>query len=291
MVILYVVLSLALVYVALSLAATWLVQNFPRNAVDDQPDWGTVLDARIPAVDGGTLEVWRIEPEKPSRGVVVIAHGWGRNRGRMLHRARIFGQLGFTTVVHSARDHGASSRCRNMNAVRFAEDIEAVLAWVREPVMLYGHSAGSAGAALVASRHPATVQVLFLEASYAYTREALLSLYHWVHPLFGLFFARAILFWMERFYRPGIDSVSPARLAPKLVMPVMLIHGEADRRFPVAFAHRLKASFAHPRVELYVAPGANHSDSSRTSGYRPAIEGFLARHAPQAAVDGRNGDP
>ena len=93
-----------------------------------------------------TLDVWRIEPEGESRGIVVLAHGWSRNRDRMVPRARMFARMGFTTVIHSARDHGNSSRKRSMNAVKFAEDIEAVLQWVGEPVILYCHSAGSAGA-------------------------------------------------------------------------------------------------------------------------------------------------
>jgi fermentation-respiration switch protein FrsA (DUF1100 family) len=61
-------------------------------------------------------------------------------------------------------------------------------------------------------------------------------------------------------------------------MPVMLIHGENDRRFPLAFALELKRSFAPEQVALYVAQGAGHSDSSRTPGYTAAIKSFLDRH-------------
>jgi len=45
-----------------------------------------------------------------------------------------------------------------------------------------------------------------------------------------------ILFWMNLFYRNQPNSVSPARLAPGINVPVMLIHGAKDRRFPLAFA-------------------------------------------------------
>ena len=143
---LFLLLGLVLFYLLLTLFLTYLVQQIPRNPVEDPPDWGTILDTTIPALDGRSLEVWRIEPNVESRGIVVFAHGWGRNRDRMVGRARMFAQWGFTTVIHSARDHGNSSPKRFMNAARFAEDIEAVLEWVSEPVILYGHSAGSAGA-------------------------------------------------------------------------------------------------------------------------------------------------
>jgi predicted alpha/beta hydrolase len=126
--------GLIVFYLLFTLLLSFIVQRIPRSPIIDEPDWGRVIDARIPAVDGGSLEVWRVEPEGASRGIVVFAHGWGRNRDRMVHRARLFADLGFTTVMHSARDHGGSSKLRLVNAVKFAEDIEAVLKWVSEPV-------------------------------------------------------------------------------------------------------------------------------------------------------------
>ncbi len=277
--ILYIACGILLLYLLFTLFLTYLVQQIPRHSVEDKPDWGKILDTRIPAVDGGFLEVWRIEPDRPSsRGTVVFAHGWGRNRDRMVARARYFGRWGFTTVIHSARDHGQSSPRRFMNAMKFCEDIEAVLTWIDGPVILYGHSAGSAGAIIAAERNPDRIQLLFLEACYADTKEALLSLYRWVNPFFGVIFGPMILFWMNLFYRNRLSAVSPARLAPLLKMQVMIIHGEKDRRFPLQFARKLKNSFPSGQVNLYVAPGVGHSDSSKTPGYEPAVKKFLDRY-------------
>ena len=276
--VLYVIIALIVVYLLFTLVCTYLVQQLPRKPVSDPPDWGVVADTRIPAVKGGFLEVWRIEPAGRSKGLVVFAHGWGRNRDRMVSRARIFGKWGYTTVIHSARDHGNSSRRRFMNGYKFAEDIEAVIKWLGEPVILYGHSAGSAGAIIAASHMPEKIRVLFLEASYAYTEEALLSLYRWFNVFFGYFLGPMILVWMNLFYGNKLDSVSPARLASTIHMPVMLIHGEKDKRFPLDFALKLKHSFAPGQADLYVAERAGHSDSSNTPGYAPAVKSFLDRH-------------
>jgi hypothetical protein len=153
MILIYIVIGGCIIYLLLTLYFTYLVHQLPRKPVRDIPDWGKLIDTRIPAIDGGSLELWRVEAEGRSRGIVVLAHGWSRNRDRMVSRARIFGKMGFTTVMHSARDHGNSSPYRFMNAPRFAEDIEAVLNWVNEPVLLYGHSAGAAAAVIVANRN------------------------------------------------------------------------------------------------------------------------------------------
>ena len=96
-----IIIAILVVYLTLSLFFAYLVHQIPRAPVKEIPDWGQITDSMIPAVDGGELEVWRIEPEGDSRGVVMLAHGWGRNRDRMVNRARIFGSMGFTTVIHS----------------------------------------------------------------------------------------------------------------------------------------------------------------------------------------------
>jgi pimeloyl-ACP methyl ester carboxylesterase len=270
-------------YLVLTLIMTYLVHQLPRTPVKDPPDWGRVTDTRIPSVDGGSLEVWRVEPDGPSRGVVLLAHGWSRNRDRMVHRARIFGKMGFTTVMHSARDHGKSSPHRFMNAFRFAEDIETVMKWIGKPVLLYGHSAGAAGAVIAAGNHPHRVKLLFLEGCYSRTKPALRSLYRNYNQIFGFLFAPAVVGWMDLFYRFRMDKVSPIRLAPNIDLPVLIIHGENDAAFPLSEARRLRDSFPPGRAEFFVGTGADHSGSSLTPQYPSAIRAFVDRHLPPTA--------
>jgi pimeloyl-ACP methyl ester carboxylesterase len=269
-------------YLLLTLYFTYLVHQIPREPVHEIPDWGKVSDTRIPAKNGGSLEVWRVEPKGRSRGTVVVAHGWSRNRDRMVGRARIFGKMGFTTVIHSARDHGNSSPHRFMNAPRFAEDIESVLQWVNESVLLYGHSAGAAAAVIVANRNPNSIKLLFLEGCYAKTKEALLSLYRSYNRLFGILFAPMVVLWMEVFYKNGLDSISPVNLAPSIDLPVMIIHGEKDQSFPLNHAWMLRDSFPAGRAELFIARNSDHSSSSLNPEYPGAIQAFVGRHLPQS---------
>ena len=265
-------------YLILTLFLTYLLHQIPRRPVQDRPDWGRVKDVRIPAVDGGLLEAWVVEPDIPSRGTVLLAHGWSRNRDRMTGRARIFSSLGFKTVFHSARDHGNSTPNRAMNAFRFAEDIEAVLNWLDEPVLLYGHSAGAAGAILAASRQPDRIRLLFLEGCYARTREGLRGLYRSVNLFFGLVFGPMIVLWMDIYYRFQMDAISPERLAQSIHVPVLLIHGEKDRSFPLHHAWRLRDAFPEGGAELFVAKGSNHSNSSLDPLYPKAMASFVSRH-------------
>jgi len=277
----------ATAYLGLSLAMTYGVHRVPRRPVHEPPDWGRVTDTRIPAAGGGSLEVWRVEPDGPSRGTVLLAHGWSRNRDRMVGRARLFGSLGYTTLLHSARDHGGSSPYRFMNAFRFAEDIEAVMAWAGGPVILYGHSAGAAGAIIAAHRNPGAVRLLFLEGCYERTRKALVRLYGQHIPVAGKALAPAVVTWMHLFYLGGMDRVDPVRLAPDLDLPVLLIQGERDAAFPVSCIRELRDAFPAGRAELFVARGSDHSSSSLTPEYPVAIRAFLERHEGGEGGGGR----
>ena len=269
--------GVAAAYLLASVYLTYLLHRIPRRPVREFPKWGRVTDTRIATADNGEIEVWRIEPGGKSRGIVVLAHGWGRNRDRMVPRARIFGNLGFTTVIHSARDHGNSSPKAFMNAFRFAEDIEAVLQWINEPVVLYGHSIGAAGAILAAHRNRDQIKLLFLEGCYARSKGALRNLYCAYNRVFGLFFAYTVVFFMDILYGFKMDSISPVRLAPEIEADVLIIHGEKDQNFPVENACRLKDAFPSGKAEIFIAKGADHSSSSLAPGYREAIESFVER--------------
>ena len=268
------------IYLIICLFLVYLVHRIPREPVEEAPDWGDVVDTKIPASDGGFLEVWKIKPVEKSRGVVMLAHGWSRNRDRMIGRARLFGKMGFTTVIHSARDHGRSSKFRFMNAFRFAQDIESVLAWVKEPVLLYGHSAGAAGAVIAAAANKEKIRALFLEGCYAYTKKSLRSLYRSYNLFFGIVFAPTVVFMMDIFYGFRLDKVSPARLAPGIDIPVLVIHGENDESFPVEYAKILTTSFPVGGAELFVSKGADHSGSSLGAGYEEALKSFVERNFP-----------
>ena len=87
-----------------------------------------------------------------------------------------------------------------------------------------------------------------------------------------------ILWWMDLFYLNRLDDYDPVEIASTVTMPVMIIHGENDRRFPLDFALKLKAGFAPGKAEIYIARGAGHSDSSLASGYKEVVKSFLDRH-------------
>ena len=90
--------------------------------------------------------------------------------------------------------------------MKFCEDIEAVLTWVNEPAILCAHSAGTGGAIIAADGNPDQIKRLFLEACCADTKEALLILYRWINPFFGIVFGPMRLYRIDNYERGAMPA-------------------------------------------------------------------------------------
>jgi len=56
-----------------------------------------------------------------------------------------------------------------------------------------------------------------------------------------------------------VDAVSPRVLAPRIRVPVLLIHGEADRQTAASHSRRIYEVLGGPR-RLLIVPAAGHND-------------------------------
>jgi pimeloyl-ACP methyl ester carboxylesterase len=74
-------------------------------------------------------------------------------------------------------------------------------------------------------------------------------------------------------------ATEPIRIAALLEgMPVLLIHGAADRTIPAADGRRLAAAIG-PRAEHWIVPNATHSaaHTADPAAYEERVGGFLRR--------------
>jgi pimeloyl-ACP methyl ester carboxylesterase len=78
------------------------------------------------------------------------------------------------------------------------------------------------------------------------------------------------------------EEASPVALAPRIRVPVLLLHGAHDRETPPSHSARVLASLGGPH-ELVVLPGVGHDEIlGREEAWR-AIDAFLAVVAPRAS--------
>ena len=89
------------------------------------------------------------------------------------------------------------------------------------------------------------------------------------------------LLYVRLRYGLPLGAASPADGLRRSNVPVLLIHGTADRNIPPAHSERLLA-LHRPRVELWRAPGAGHVSALSTNpdDFRVRILGwFQVRNA------------
>ncbi|MFQ5980166.1 MAG: alpha/beta hydrolase family protein [Candidatus Heimdallarchaeota archaeon] len=277
-------LALLLAYFAISIIIVLILAKYPRSSVEDPPDWGSTKEYRIPTVNGKMLECWVVYPkimknyetinEKLKKSpCIILLHGWGRNWGRMVSRARIYGQKGYITILLSARDHGRSDKERlGMNILRFSQDLEATLNWWGKPAILTGHSIGGGAALLVAARNSLVRAVIAEAAPYAIPQ----TLKHIYWPA---------LKWLTHFFLPGINAYnkiryrkftiadfSPLDAASKIRAPTLLIHGKNDDILPYEDSVQLGRKLD---CQVWIPENTTHYNIEEHPDYASRIYSFL----------------
>lgn len=266
-------------YFIITLGITQILANLPRRPVDGFPDWGTTEDCRIPTVNGKTIEAWVVYPNISNKNsnkkpAVILIHGWGRNRARMISRARIYGKEGFITILISVRDHGNSDReLTGMSILRFSEDIEACVEWWGKPVMLNGHSIGAGAALLVAAKNPLVKAVIAEATPYAFP-----------HSLKYVY--RPVLKWLTPFFLPGITILtlfkfrkyskrdfSPLDAASQISVPTLLIHGRDDAILPSKYIPLLQKEIAN--CAMWIPEKTDHHNIEEHPDYENRVIEFI----------------
>ncbi|HOI67151.1 MAG TPA: alpha/beta fold hydrolase, partial [Thiomonas arsenitoxydans] len=210
---------------------------------------------------------------------LVVMHGWGGNAANFLPVARHLQQAGYSLLLLDARCHGESDDDSFASLPRFAEDIEAGMAWLvgiagieRDALAVIGHSVGGGAALLVASRrreirgvislsafaHPAAMMRRWLDAKH---------IPYW--PL-GAY----VLRYVQRVIGYRFDDIAPIHTIARVRCPVLLVHGRDDAMVPLAEARAIRAAAGHADVDLLELVG-NHEEFGDVDGHVPKLLGFL----------------
>ena len=232
----------------------------------------TRADGTFAGQGGVAIRWWRVAPDAPPRGVVVVCHGYGEHSARHLVFARHLASRGIAAVGFDHRGHGESGgprgHCRDVaeyvGDVRTVVDLAAAW-WPEVPRVLFGHSMGGLIAFLYLLDHAETVRAGVLTGPAFRIPDgqpmALLRLL----VVIGRFLPRLA----------GNSHLDPAKLSrdPAVVAAYRqdpLVHSRASAGFIRAFDHaqrRALADAATCRVPLLVlqgdADGLVHPDGTR----------------------------
>ncbi len=206
---------------------------------------------------------------------VVLLHSWGRNSGRMVTRASVYWELGFSLIFLDARSHGESEYSWPSNGFTFGEDAIRVAEkeGIRNPIV-HGLSAGAIAAVVFAKHRQVRALVL----------EALVSDYEtMVYDTMRFFHLPRFLFgWVARLLlnqNLPFDFYEPKKVLPSLDSPIFLIHGENDRWFLPNHHYEInKRALKGKDAEFWLVPGSKHSKMAQHPEYEQKLLSFLVRN-------------
>lgn len=228
--------------------------------------------------DRGAIRGWFLRAGREPRVTVVLAHGWQSHAGDMLAWAAPIVRAGYHVIVYDTLGHGESDPSEYTSIRHFLEDLRAVIAFVQRfpdthpGIVLMGHSMGGAAALLAAIDTPGVRAVIAAAAPtdpLEITRE-------WIDArgLPGpLLVALMRPFWVP-IVKASYPDLQPIRKITSIAVPILLIHGTADRQVPVHHAHRLAE--ANPKARIEVLEGADHISLPRHERYGEVIASFLS---------------
>ena len=249
---------------------------------------GQPAGTALTAADGTQLAGWYIPaaaPIGPGGATVVIVHGFGSNKSRMLPFAAVFHDA-YNVVLFDQRNHGQSGGTETTLGVLERQDLQAVVAWLRathnpSAVVVFGSSMGAATALGAIVDGMAVNAVILDSAPASLAAAAQHRIENMGYPL-ALPVSWAIL--LGTLFRTGLDvTAADPELSIKSLghLPVLILQGGADTAIEADSAERLSAAATRfgATAEVQVCPDATHSELITTCAddYSAWVLGFLAR--------------
>jgi pimeloyl-ACP methyl ester carboxylesterase len=220
--------------------------NAPMGCVDASFDGAGVV-----------LRGWRCVTDRPRRGTVIYLHGVADTRASGRGIAERFMARGFDVIAYDGRAHGESQGDTCTYGFFEKEDLRRVIDTIGAgPIVLLGTSLGAAVALQEAAIDDRITTIVAAE-----TFSDLRTVAAERAPFF---FSRGTIdrafVVAERDGHFTADDVSPLRAAPSITIPVLLIHGGADKDTPPAHSERVYAALAGKK-RILIVPGAHHNQS------------------------------
>jgi alpha-beta hydrolase superfamily lysophospholipase len=270
-------------------SAAWIFARLwarPRRSLSRR----SLSEAGLPGEDltfesqGKSLSAWFVPA--PARHdtppAVVLVHGWSSQSGQMLPLATSLHDAGLAVLGFDARGHGRSPADGPITLAKFVQDIQAALDYLESRpdidtgrLGVVGHSFGAASAILAAARDRRIGAVVSLSAfsdPVEVTRRTLRAL-HLPRGPFLKQVIRVLTGWM------GGDpsAIVPIEQISRIRVPILLAHGNADRRVPAGELARLVRAAGPSKVRTLRVHGAGHRSLLRAPEVSRTLTEFFVQ--------------
>ncbi|CAH0419413.1 alpha/beta hydrolase [Periweissella ghanensis] len=237
---------------------------------------------------GLKLDAWYVANPIKTNKTVVIAHGFAGDKSQMAMYGQMFLNLGYNVLLPDDRAAGKSEG----NLIGFGwTDRKDYVRWINQIVQknpqaeiaMFGVSMGGATTMMTAGEKlPGNVKVFIEDCGYdtvknEITYEAQARYGIPAIPRFPLVDIVSGISKIRAGYSYG--EASSIKQLHKNHLPMMFIHGGADKFVPTAMVYKNYAATQGPK-ELWVLPGVAHAMSFQNNPvmYASKVQSFLDRY-------------
>jgi len=230
-------------------------------------------DVYFETIDKLRLHGWWLPTEKPL-GTVLFLHGNAENISTHIASVAWLPAAGFNVFLFDYRGYGLSQGNPSFKGLH--QDVEAALATVKQRkdvspnIVLFGQSLGASIAvtSLADSKYRDSVSALIIDSAFAgfrqIAREKLSDV--WITWPFQW----PLSLGFDNTYKP-LEAIS--RIHP---IPVLIIHGGADKVVPVHHAEQLYAAAQEPK-QLWIVSDSGHIQSLNSLNMRQRFLSYLGK--------------
>jgi uncharacterized protein len=219
----------------------------------------------LPMHPSGRLYGWWV-PAKGTKTLLYL-HGSGANIGVDAKHVNRFHDMGLSVFSFDYRGYGKSEGAFPSETAVYAD---AQRVWIyltqerkipSKDIFIYGHSLGGAIAIDLATHHPDAAGLIVQSSFTSGVDMARNDFWTAIFP--------ADLLLKQRF-----DSIHKV---PNIKLPVLFMHGTADRRIPAFMSDQLFKASGSSQKQLHTFPGADHNDVAQVAGpaYTKAVMDFI----------------
>lgn len=249
-------------------------------------DYNLSVDTLVMESDDGLLlyGLWCNANTPEIKGTILMIHGIGSCKDHFIPRAAWLADHGFNSVLVDLRAHGMSEGDYVTYGYYEVPDLQLFLDCMTlhhhaTHIGVWGQSLGGAiGLQLMAADD--RVKFGIIESTYCTFDEVV---HDYSNRMFGLplgWLNDYVIWRAQSIGQFDKNHIHPEKACQKINQPILLVHGTADDRIDVSYAHRNYDALASDQKELYLVEGAKHNNVRDIGGetYLKKCLSFLQNH-------------
>lgn len=229
--------------------------------------------------ENGSISAWSMELDSASRGMVILSHGYGACKSKMLPVAMAFREMGYNTLVFDSTGSGDSEGNYCTIGYKEAKDLKTVYDHAKEnhkeDIYTFGSSMGAALTLKAVAQEGIQPKGIILQCPFGSMEDAVKGRFKNMGiPFFGM--GHLLVFWGGVQNGFNAFKYKPSDYAKEIDIPTLLIWGAKDQRVTKAETELIYENLAG-RKEWVILENAGHSQliSSEPTKWKASVRSFM----------------